>query len=144
MPESRPPRVVFDTNVVVSALLFETGQLSWLRSAWSANRLRPVVNRSTVRELARVLTYPKFNLCPADRYELLAEYLPYAERFDTPVIGAGPVCGDAHDQVLVDLAVASAAEYLVSGDRHIVAPAPDLAVTVLTPAECMKRFHDLL
>ena len=136
--------MVFDTNVVVSALLFETGRLSWLRSTWWGNKFRPVVNRSTVRELLQILTYPKVKLQPADRHELLAEYLPYAERFDTPVIGAGAVCGDAHDRVLVDLAVASAAEYLVSGDRHIVAPAPDLAVTVLTPAECMKRFHDLL
>ncbi len=140
--------MVFDTNVVVSALLVEAGQLSWLRSAWWGNKLRPVVNRSTVRELLQILTYPKFKLQPADRHELLAEYLPYTERFDTPVTGAGPVCGDAHDQVFVDLAVASAAEYLVSGDRHIVALAPKLAidpaVTVLTPAECMKRLHDLL
>lgn len=135
--------MVFGTNVVVSTLLFETGRLSWLRSAWSGNKLRPVVNRSTVRELARVLSYPKFKLQPADRHELLAEYLPYAERFDAPVTGAGPVCGDAHDQVFVDLALASAAEYLVSGDRHIVALARDLAVTVLTPAECMERFTDI-
>ena len=136
--------MVFDTNVVVSTLLFETGRLSWLRSAWSGNKLRPVVNRSTVRELAQVLTYPKFKLQPADRHELLAEYLLYAERFDTPVTGAGPVCGDAHDQVFVDVAVASAADYLVSGDRHIVAPARDLTVAVLTPAECMERFTDML
>ena len=28
------PRVVFDTNVLVSALLFPAGRLSWLREAW--------------------------------------------------------------------------------------------------------------
>jgi hypothetical protein len=75
----RKPRVVFDTNVVVSALLFASGRLAWLRTAWSKGLVIPLVNRSTVDELLRVLAYPKFKLSSADREELLGDYLPFAE-----------------------------------------------------------------
>ena len=29
-----PPRLVLDTNVLLSALLFSSGTLTWLRRAW--------------------------------------------------------------------------------------------------------------
>ena len=55
-------RAVCDTNTVVSALLFQQGRLSWLRGAWSAGTVVPLVCRETVEELLRVLAYPKFGL----------------------------------------------------------------------------------
>ena len=55
-------RVVLDTAVVVSALLFETGRLSYVRDARTTGRLVPLVSRDTTTELLRVLGYPKFNL----------------------------------------------------------------------------------
>ena len=55
-------RVVHDTNVAVSALLFRAGRLAWLRDAWAAGTVVPLVCRSTVAELEQVLFYPKFDL----------------------------------------------------------------------------------
>ena len=66
-------RVVVDTNVVVSALVFRAGRVSWLRSAWSSGAVIPVVSESTVTELLRVLAYPKFGLSEDDIDELLAD-----------------------------------------------------------------------
>jgi hypothetical protein len=54
-------RAVFDTNIVVSALVFG-GRLSWLRTAWAARSVVPVICRGTIFELVRVLAYPKFRL----------------------------------------------------------------------------------
>jgi predicted nucleic acid-binding protein len=47
-------RVVFDTNTVVSALLFR-GALSWLVEHWRDREVAPLVCRETANELARVL-----------------------------------------------------------------------------------------
>ena len=55
-------RVVHDTNVAVSALLFRAGRLAWLRDARDAGTVVPLVCRSTVAELEQVLLYPKFDL----------------------------------------------------------------------------------
>ncbi|MEO6623401.1 MAG: PIN domain-containing protein, partial [Nitrospirales bacterium] len=61
-----PLRVVLDTNVVVSALLFRSGRLAWLREAWTSGRVVPVLGRETLAELMRVLAYPQFGLDAED------------------------------------------------------------------------------
>ena len=48
-------RVVHDTNVAVSALLFRAGSFAWLRGAWSAGTVVPLVCSATLAELVRVL-----------------------------------------------------------------------------------------
>ena len=58
-------RVVFDTNTVVSALLFG-GALSWLVEHWRSRVSVPLVSRATAGEFLRVLHYPKFGLSDAE------------------------------------------------------------------------------
>ena len=72
-------RVVFDTNTVLSALLFANGRLSWLREHWRGGGCVPLLSRETAAELMHVLAYPKFQLSVSDRHEVLAEFLPYCE-----------------------------------------------------------------
>jgi predicted nucleic acid-binding protein len=77
----KPLRVVLVTNVVLSALLFARGRVSWLRVTKRAGTVVPVVSRATVQELVRVLEYPKFAMSHGDREELLADFLPFVEIF---------------------------------------------------------------
>jgi uncharacterized protein len=130
-------RYVFDTNVVVSALLFDAGRLVPLRAAWVTGAVVPIVSRATSTELVRVLAYPKFRLDPADRAELLADYLPFAELVTGPVPRAAVLAVDPDDQPFVDLCVASRADGIVSGDGHLLSLAP--AVPVVRPTELLAR-----
>ncbi|KFB66295.1 MAG: hypothetical protein CAPSK01_004456 [Candidatus Accumulibacter vicinus] len=59
-PGVRPPRVVIDTNLVLSALVFAQGRLTRLRQAWQADCMQLLVSRETAAELIRTLGYPKF------------------------------------------------------------------------------------
>lgn len=121
-PSSRdhPLRVVFDTNVVVSALVFGR-RLAWLRTVWARGAVTPVVCRETTAELLRVLAYPKFRLDQADREALLEDYLPYAELAELPdPRPTVPIfCRDRDDMVFIELALAAGADLLVSGDGHL-------------------------
>ena len=126
-------RAVFDTNVVVSALVFGR-RLAWLRQAWSSGAAIPVVCRETVAELLRVLTYPKFHLDAIEREALLADYLPYAE---TAILTHPPptlpvACRDRDDSVFLHLAIASDSDVLVSGDADLTVLSS--AYTVVSPA----------
>ena len=49
-------RAVFDSNVVLSALVFGR-RLFWLRRAWASGAVTPIACRETVTELVRVLAY---------------------------------------------------------------------------------------
>ena len=83
-------RLVLDTNVLVSALLFPAGTVSWLRDAWQAQAVVPLASRDTTAELIRVLSSPKFQLTADEREELLADYLPWCETVsvsEPPAVG---------------------------------------------------------
>lgn len=115
-----PIRAVLDTNVLLSALLFANGRLSWLRPCWQRSALIPVVAEPTARELLRVLAYPKFKLKPADRERLLEDLLPWCESWMGPIPASSHRVRDAHDQVFLDLALAAATPVLVSGDADLL------------------------
>jgi len=117
----KAPRAVLDTNVLVSALLFRSGRLSWLRQAWQAMALRPVMAKPTTEELLRVLAYPKFRLTAADVEALLEELLPWVEVFAAPIPSVVKrwTVRDPKDQIL-DLALGAGADLLVTGDADLL------------------------
>lgn len=120
-PVSTPLRVVLDTNVVLSALVFGVGPAGRLRLDWQQQAFVPLASSATARELVRVLAYPKFRLSLPEQEELLADYLPYAElvRIPSPVPWV-PDCRDPLDLPLMQLAVAGKAQSLVTGDRDLL------------------------
>ena len=135
-----PPRLVLDTNVLVSALLFPSGRVSWLRHAWGADRIRPLAGRETTGELIRVLGYPKFRLSEADRQDLLEDYLPFCETVVIPdPPPAVPDCRDPFDRPFLELAIAAGADALVTGDADLQALADVFAVPLLTPAGLKRQ-----
>lgn len=125
-------RVVFDTNVVLSALLFSTGRLAWLRLHWKDGGAVPLISPATARELTRVLAYPKFRLSEQYRIELLALYIPYCESLD-PADKCPIECRDSKDQPLLDLAQSSAVDSLVTGDEDLLVLAGQTAFLIETP-----------
>ena len=131
-------RVVFDTNTVVSALLFANGRLAWLRQHWREGGCVPLISRATAAELTRVLGYPKFRLSPDDRLELLADYLPYCETIE-PAQRCTSVCRDGNDQPLLDLAQSGKADLLVTGDQDLLALTGQTAFLIETPEIYRER-----
>ncbi len=134
------PRLVLDTNVLLSALLFRRGAAAWLREAWQNGAIRPLASRDTTAELLRVLCYPKFALDAAEREDLLAEYLPWCETVTIPAPPPTvPDCRDPFDRPFLELALAGRAEALVTGDRDLLALAGLFPIPILTPAEMKGR-----
>ena len=134
------PRLVLDTNVVLSALLFHAGALSWLRGAWRSGRLRPLASRDTTAELLRVMAYPKFSLTAAERRDLLDDYLPCCETVTLPDLPpVVPECRDPFDRPFLELALAGRADALITGDADLLALAASFAVPILSPAALKMR-----
>lgn len=133
-------RVVLDTNVAASALLFVSGRVAKLRAAWEGGAISPLASRATIAELIRVLAYPKFGLTPGDRDELLGDYLPYCSVI---VIGtpppAVPACRDPHDTPFLELAVAGRASALVTGDSDLLALRDRVDFEIIPPADFLAR-----
>lgn len=134
-------RVVLDTNVVVSALVFERGSLSWLRPAWLRRQFTPLVDADTVTELLRTLAYPKFGLHERDIEALLEDYLPYVE-IVVPRRAAGarlPHARDPEDQKFLALAARGRADALVTGDKALLGLAGRTRFAIESPAAFRLR-----
>lgn len=131
------PRVVLDTNTVVSALLFSCGRLAWLRDAWQSSAFVPVVGHDTASELIRALKYSKLKLGREEQETLLADYLPYAETVPAFVQPSGlPEISDPRDVRFLALAQYAQADALVSRDGDILSVRAKLGtIAVLSAAE---------
>jgi putative PIN family toxin of toxin-antitoxin system len=131
-------RVVFDTNVVLSALLLTHDRLSWLVGHWQAGKCVPLISRATAAELARVLAYPNFRLTAIEQLEALSEYIPFCEEVET--VQACPVlCRDSKDQKFLDLAQSGKADALVTGDEDLLALAGQTQFLIETPEDYQRR-----
>lgn len=134
-------RVVLDTNVVLSALVFRGGPAGQVRQAWQCGAVVPLVCTATVQELLRVLAYPKFRLSKEEQDELLADYLPYAQTVKIPqpppVV---PECRDDLDVPFMQLALAGKAQVLVSGDHDLLAIAAEFHQATACPILSLDAF----
>ena len=134
-------RVVLDTNIVLSALVFAQGRLAPLRQAWQQGHCRPLVSTTTTAELIRALKYPKFKLSAEEQEELLADYLPYCATVRIPAKPPRtPPCRDPFDIPFLQLALVGKTDYLVTGDTDLLSLAGTFACSIITA----KQFLVLL
>jgi len=135
-------RLVFDTNSVVSALLFAQGRMAWLRPFWQAGEHQPLASRATTQELIRVLAYPKFKLDESQIQALLADYLPFIESVDVSEgMQASPKRRDKNDQMFIELATVGKADVLITGDADLLVMNASCIFSVETPADFFQRMH---
>lgn len=138
---SIPVRVVLDTNVVLSALVFGGGTAGRLRLGWQQGVFVALASTATVKELVRVLAYPNFRLSKLEQDELLADYLPHTQAVRIPQPPPTvPECRDPLDAPFMHLAVAGKAKVLVSGDRDLLALADVFEKTCGCPILSLDAF----
>jgi putative PIN family toxin of toxin-antitoxin system len=112
-------RVVLDTNVLVSALLF-SGEIGRIVAGWKEGAFAPVFSRDTFDEFRRVLAYPKFSLTVQEIEALIEdEVLPFCEVIEIEEV-IRDVCRDPADDKFLSCAVAAGAECIVSGDKDLL------------------------
>jgi uncharacterized protein len=128
------PRTVFDTGVVVSAVLLPR---SIPRRAFDLATVsgRLLASQSTIDELEEVLRRPKFNKYVSEqaRLEFLAALVNEAEI--VPIMQQIAACRDATDDKFLELAISGQASHLVSGDADLLVLHPFRGVAIVRPDE---------
>jgi putative PIN family toxin of toxin-antitoxin system len=131
-------RAVLDTNVVISALVFE-GPANALVPAWQQPRFVWLVSKPLVAEYIRVLHYPKFRLSRDEiRHLVERELLPFV----TPItVRRVPrvITADPADNHVLACASAGKADLIVSGDRHLLDLARYCGIPVLPLSMFLHR-----
>jgi putative PIN family toxin of toxin-antitoxin system len=132
-------KVVFDTNVLVSALLFR-GELSKIVDLWVKGRIVPVISRDTFEEFKKVLFYPKFSLTEKEVKIIIEEnILPFFEVADITADVKG-LCRDPDDDKFLSCAVSAGADFIVSGDNDLYDLRKYKSVKIIHPQDFFNYF----
>jgi uncharacterized protein len=120
MSHATEPRAVFDTNTLVSALLFSA---STPRRAldYVFNHGKVLISLPLVRELYRVLHYPRLEryITPDERAQFLSQLI--REGIWTTITVQLQVVRDPKDNFVLELAVSGGATVIISGDSDLLA-----------------------
>ena len=130
-------KVVIDTNVLISALLFG-GTPGKLIPLWQKHVIKPMASKEIIDEYLRVLTYPKFELDETEiNFILYREILPYFDIIDTP--DDQPIIAkDTADDKFIHCALAGKAKYIITGDQHLLALKVYKGNQILSTSEFLK------
>ena len=113
-------RVILDTNVLLGALISPHGPPDVIYRAWRAVRFELVTSVAQLDELRRVSRYPKLKtILPAHRVGTMVNNMQRAIVLtQLPPLPEGIDVTDPNDAFLLAMALASEADYLVTGDRR--------------------------
>lgn len=111
-------RVIFDTNVLLSALLSAKSPPAQLLGHWRQGRFTLLSCEEQLDEVRRVTRYPKIRerLAPALAGRLVNEVRALSDMIDNlPIVDVSP---DPWDDYLLALAQKGHADFLVTGDKN--------------------------
>lgn len=139
-------RVVLDTNVLISAFISNKGASAQLLAHCQAGALELLVSPDTLAELRRVLTYARVRKQLTYSNEQIERFIALLEQIavvNIPPFVARVVPGDADDDKFVALALAGEAQYLVTGDKHLLSVGRHQGITILKPAAFLLLWKTL-
>ncbi len=139
MPDSSPPLAVFDCPLFIQAALRGSGPAAACFDLVDRRQLRLVVSKAILTEVRAVLSRPRLRRkYPQVASPRVGEFLAAVEAralFVDPVPPRFSYPRDPKDQPYLDLAIHSAASYLVSRDQDLL----DLQVPGSGPGEELRR-----
>ncbi len=126
-------KAVYDTNVIVSALLTSEGTESLLLDIATQGKITLYVSEDILREYEGVLSRPKFSFSK----RLVKRFIRLLKR-KSNVVKTKPLgfdLKDPDDNKFLECAVAAKADYLVTGNaRHFPVTAYE-SVQIVSPAK---------
>ena len=131
---------VFDTNALISAALLKNSVTA--QAYDHAVRIGSIaISNSLLEEFTEVLfrkKLDKYFLSDEERTESVYFLETYALKFETTE--KINLCEDPDDNMILELAVASKASCIISGDIHLLALHPFRDIPILSSADFLKKF----
>jgi len=131
-------RIVCDTNVLVSGVLFGGASRQILVLA-SRGKLSNFISREILREVEEVLARPKFKLSAA---QVLSITQVFRDTFElvVPSSSVTMVESDPADDRILEAALEAKAEAIVSGDKHLLCLRTWQGIRIVSPADFIAQY----
>jgi putative PIN family toxin of toxin-antitoxin system len=135
-------RVILDTNVVISGFLWQ-GAPNRVLKAVSSGRITGFSSLQLLEELLKTLSYPKFSAFFASGEHTPAKLVALYESFINVVVpqrvNKTLVIADPSDDIVVTTAFAAEAEFIVTGNKHLLDLDHKFGFRIILPAMLLKK-----
>lgn len=135
-------RIVLDTNVVLSALLWRGTPHRLLDAIRSRGEVRLFTSPALLDELANVLTRSsatkRLAIIGQTAREVLADYVEVVEVVE-PEHVPRVVPDDADDDQVIATAIAAGADWIVSGDADLLSMESHQGIPIITAAQAVQQ-----
>ena len=132
-------KIVIDTNVIVSGIFFG-GAPAKIISHISEGIIRLVLSESIIEEYREVclrFLKTKNNAKISTAFEVIDALIQEAEVIK-PGMMETPFCEDPDDVIFLQVAMASQARYIISGDKHLIKVKTYPGGKVIKPAQFLE------
>ncbi len=134
-------KIVLDTNVLVSALINPHGKPAQILNYVFENKIRLFTSPSIIEELERVLSYPRLMKRHGLEKEELKEFtfdllsiMSLVEEEETIEV----IMEDPSDNKYLSCAFNTKADFIVSGDVHLLNLKEYGGIPIITPAQLLE------
>ena len=125
--------IVIDTSIWLSALQFGKKQTVPIRAVEKALRSDTLATSSPMNAEIRRVLQEKFHWSPNDAERLVAAYFERAIHVD--LAGTIHFCRDPNDDMILECAVVSGAQCIVTGDKDLLVLGSFQGIQLVTPAQ---------
>ena len=134
-------RVILDTNIIASATISQKGNPAKILASWKQKRFELIVTEKIMQEVWRVLFYGRVKeisfLSRQEVGDLLLE-LQNSAIFIPTTLALKVIEKDPTDDKYIVAAVEGQADYIVSGDQHLLELGSYENTKIITPKEFME------
>ena len=134
-------RAVLDANVLVSAILSPKGAPARIFAAWREDQFSLLTSPPLLAELNRVLRYPRIkkrHKWSEEEIETFLEDLAHLAILTPGELSLTVIGDDPTDDRYLECAVEGVADFIVSGDAHLLALGQYREIQILTPREFLS------
>lgn len=137
----RMMKVVIDTNVFISRFLSPKGTPARIVELLEAGAFYLLVSDGLVGEYQRALQYEhvrKVHGLTAEQVQKWVTDLRRTSVFVKPSAPIAAILSDPDDNKFLECAVAGGADYIVSGDKHLLSLGEYEGIRILSPADFLR------
>ena len=140
-PQQGLMKVVLDTNVVVSRFISQGGVPGQLIDRWSRGDYDLLVSEPVLIEYQQALTYAHVRKLHGYTDLQIEGWLGEVRKTSINIVAIGAlrvVSADPKDDKFIECAIAGGADYIVSGDKHLLDLREYEGIRILSPADFLR------
>ena len=134
--EQGRPRVVLDTNIIISALGWG-GKPKKCFELILKGDLISITSPEIIHEVEKVMEYPKFSFKNKEKREFL-EVITKSSIIIEPKTEINLIKEDPTDNMFLEAAITGHADYIISGDKDLLNLERFKEIRIIKPEKCLK------